>query len=312
MHTFLERLARYHISYHLTEINEFCFVFPSRRACLFFNRQLGQLVEEPIWAPKIITINEFFNEMDATPVSDSISLLFKLHTAYSEVMSSDITIDEFLPLGEMLLSDFNDIDKYMANPKEVFANLAAIKKLEGDFTHLSDEQIEAIQGFWETFDPVRLSEQQESFLAVWDKLYDLYLHYRQSLTGQNEAYDGMVIRRVAEKVRAEKHLPLPYKRVVFAGFNALNESEKVIFHFLNIQNKATFFRDYPQKILQEIPDPSNPKIKVTHEAALFIKSNLQDYPSPSDWEAPFTDETADITISAASNELVQAQVHMIF
>jgi hypothetical protein len=179
---------------------------------IFFNRQLGQLVEEPIWAPKIITINEFFNEIDATPVSDNISLLFKLHTAYCEVMSSNISIDEFLPLGEMLLSDFNDIDKYMANPKEVFANLSAIKRLEGDFTHLSAEQIEAIQGFWETFDPARLSEQQESFLEVWDKLYDLYLHYRALLTSRHEAYDGMIIRRVAEKVRAENTCPFPIRK----------------------------------------------------------------------------------------------------
>jgi hypothetical protein len=103
-------------------------------------------------------------------------------------------------------------------------------------------------------------------------------------------------------------LPIPYKKVVFAGFNALNESEKVIFHFLNIQNRATFFWDYPQKILQEIPDPSNPNIRVTHEAALFIKSNLQDYPSPADWEGPFSEESPEIIISAASNELVQAQV----
>lgn len=308
MQTFLERLAQYHISSHLTEINEFCFVFPSRRACLFFNRQLGQLVQQPIWAPKIITINEFFNEIDNTPVSDNISLLFKLHTSYCKVMSSDITIDDFLPLGEMLLSDFNDIDKYMAKPKEVFANLSAIKKLEGDYTHLSPEQIEAIRGFWDTFDPVRLSEQQESFLTVWDRLYDLYLHFRESLTGQHAAYDGMIIRRVAEKVRSEKSLVLPYKKVVFAGFNALNNSEKVLFHYLNIQNKATFFWDYPKKILQEIPDPVNPKIRVTHEAALFIKSNLNDYPPPADWAAPFSDETAEITISAASNELVQAQV----
>ena len=312
MQTFLEQLAQYHISYHLTEINDFCFVFPSRRACLFFNKQLGQMTDQPIWAPKTITISEFFTEIDGTPISDNISLLFKLHSSYSRVMSSDITIDEFLPLGEMLLSDFNDIDKYMANPKEVFANLAAIKKLEGDFSHLSTEQIEAIQGFWETFNPLKLSEQQESFLTVWDKLYDLYNDYRSSLESQNEAYDGMIIRRVAEKVRSDKALNLPYKKIVFAGFNALNNSEKIIFHYLNIQNRATFFWDFPKKTLQEIPDPSNPKIKVTHEAALFIKSNLLDFPSPSNWKQPFNEQMPDITISSASNELVQAQVAQDF
>src|SRR5690554_7762184 len=101
MQSFLERLAQYHISHHLTEINDFCFVFPSRRACIFFERQLAGLVKQPIWSPKIITISEFFREVDPTPVADNITLLFRLHLSYCRVMQSDISIDEFLPLGEM-------------------------------------------------------------------------------------------------------------------------------------------------------------------------------------------------------------------
>src|SRR5690554_7342743 len=84
MQSFLERLAQYHISHHLTEINDFCFVFPSRRACIFFERQLAGLVEQPIWSPKIITISEFFREVDPTPVADNITLLFRLHLRSEE------------------------------------------------------------------------------------------------------------------------------------------------------------------------------------------------------------------------------------
>src|SRR5690554_7594922 len=170
LQSFLERLAQYHISHHLTEINDFCFVFPSRRACIFFERQLAGLVEQPIWSPKIITISEFFREVDPTPVADNITLLFRLHLSYCRVMQSDISIDEFLPLGEMLLSDFNDIDKYLVASGELFANLAAIKKMEVDYIYLDEDQVAAIQSFWETFDPERLSEQQQSFLTVWERL----------------------------------------------------------------------------------------------------------------------------------------------
>lgn len=269
-------------------------------------------MEQPIWSPKIITISEFFREVDPTPVADNITLLFRLHLSYCRVMQSDISIDEFLPLGEMLLSDFNDIDKYLVAPGELFANLAAIKKMEVDYTHLDEDQVAAIQSFWETFDPERLSEQQQSFLTVWERLHELYQAFRKDLDQEGLVYDGMLLRRVAERVAQSKHLPLPYKKVVFAGFNALNKCEKKIFHQLYFQNKASFFWDYSPQILEEKSDPAHPGIRVGHEAAFFIKSNLSDFPSPRDWEAPFADKLADITLSAASNELVQAQVAQDF
>ncbi|HBX87405.1 MAG TPA: PD-(D/E)XK nuclease family protein [Marinilabiliaceae bacterium] len=308
MQTFLERLAQYHISYHLTELDDFCFVFPSRRACRFFAKQLGQMVDKPLWSPKIITISDFFNEIDPTPVCDNITLLFKLHASYCQIIQNNISIDDFLPLGEMLLSDFNDIDNYMVNPKELFANLAAIKRLEVDYSHLSEAQIEAIRSFWSSFDPQKLSEQQSGFLNVWEKLYELYEHFRQELQQQKEAYNGMLIMRIAEKARSGRSIDIPYKKVVFSGFNALNKCEKIVFNYLKTQNKANFFWDYPQDILREKLDPTNHALKVVHEGGLFIKANIYDYPSPDNWEQPFDNTSPDISISAASNNLVQAQV----
>ena len=97
---------------------------------------LGRLTDKPIWAPKILTISDFFGHLDSTPIPDNITLVFKLHESYCKISEKDISIDDFLPLGEMLLNDFNDIDNYMANPREVFANLAAIKNMEMDYSHL--------------------------------------------------------------------------------------------------------------------------------------------------------------------------------
>jgi hypothetical protein len=251
MQTFLEKLADYHLQNHLTEINDFCFVFPSRRAGLFFNKQLSQKTPKPLWAPKIVTINEFFAEINPTPVADSISLLFKLHLTYQRVMQSSITIDEFLPLGEMILSDFSDIDKYLANAKQVFANLSELKALEADLSYLTADQVEAIRTFWSSFNPHNLSEHQESFLSVWDNLFTLYEEFRNELRGINQAYEGMIFREVAERADREKAINIPYKKVVFAGFNALNECEKVVFKKLYFQQKATFFWDYPEWILTD-------------------------------------------------------------
>lgn len=267
---------------------------------------LGRLADRPIWAPKILTISDFFGQIDPTPVPDNITLVFKLYESYCKISEKDISIDDFLPLGEMLLNDLNDIDNYMANPREVFANLAAIKNMEMDYSHLTENQIEAIRSFWNTFDPETLSPQQSGFLSVWDRLGELYDHFRDSLIEQNTAYGGMIARRLAEKARNERSLEIPFNRVVFAGFNALNKCERTIFHYLKIQQKASFFWDYPQLLLTEKQDPSNPAMKVMHEGGLFMKHNIYDFPSPENWEDPFNKEAADIVITAASNSLVQA------
>ncbi|MGQ1946699.1 PD-(D/E)XK nuclease family protein [Geofilum sp. OHC36d9] len=307
MQTFLEKLADYYIKNNLTEINDFCFVFPSRRAGLFFTKALAERINRPMWSPEVLTISDFFHQLNPTPVSDTITLLFKLHLNYCEVMPSDVTIDEFLPIGEMLLNDFNDIDKYLADADQVFSNLAAIKAMEGDFSHLSKEQIDAIRTFWESFNPEKLSEQQTSFLSLWEKLPTLYHQYRKNLQDEGLAYQGMVSRSVAESIRSERAIIIPWKRVVFAGFNALNNCEKVVFHYLNLQGKASFFWDYPQWIVPQ-PNDSPVKIKADHEAWRFLQYNLANYPSPRDWDAPFNPDYPTITISAASNELVQAAI----
>ncbi|TCO08903.1 PD-(D/E)XK nuclease family protein [Natronoflexus pectinivorans] len=304
MQTFLEQLAHHYTSKHLTEINDFCFVFPSRRAGLFFSRYLSQQISRPVWAPKILTINEFFSEIDPTPVADSITLLFKLHLSYQKVMESDISIDEFIPIGEMLLGDFNDIDKYLAKPAQLFSNLAAIKALDDDFSHLSPEQVKAIQSFWSSFNPEKISEQQAYFLAQWEKMHDLYNCFRDDLKSGNEAYEGMVFRSVAENAVKEKSISIPWKKVVFAGFNALNECEKEVFRILQNQKKAHFFWDYPEWVFHD----TNDKYAVQHEAARFLQSNLLNYPAPDDWQPPFSKKMADITIASATNELEQTRL----
>ena len=223
MQFFLEKLADYHLQNNLTDISDFCFVFPSRRAGVFFRRYLNEKAPRPIFAPDILTINDFFGKLDPRPVSDNINLVFKLFNSYKATIRADMSLDEFIPWGEMCLSDFDDIDKYLADPDQVFRNLADQKALDDDFSHLEEDQIEAIRTFWSSFDPGKLSRLQESFLEVWEKMPDLYHHFNQQLDENHEVYEGKLFRTVAEKVRSRTLDDLPYKHVVFAGLNALKK-----------------------------------------------------------------------------------------
>ena len=111
MRFFLEQLADYHLHKYLTDISEFCFVFPSRRAGVFFRQYLNEKTPRPVFSPEILTINDFFGKLEPHPVSDNISLVFKLYDSYREIINPKISLDEFIPWGDMCLADFDDIDK---------------------------------------------------------------------------------------------------------------------------------------------------------------------------------------------------------
>jgi len=226
MRFFLEQLADYHLQKYLTDISEFCFVFPSRRAGVFFRQYLNDKTPKPVFSPEIITINDLFGKLEPRPVSDNISLIFKLYDSYREVMDKDIALDDFIPWGEMCLADFDDIDKYLADPEQLFRNLADQKALDDDFSHLDDDQVEAIRTFWSSFDPEKLSRLQKSFLEVWEKMPELYRHFNERLDRDNEAYEGKMFRLTAQKIQDKTVGEVPYKHIVFAGLNALNNCEK--------------------------------------------------------------------------------------
>lgn len=309
MRFFLEQLADYHLQKYLTDISEFCFVFPSRRAGVFFRQYLNDKTPKPVFSPEILTINDLFGKMETRPVSDNISLIFKLYDSYREVMDKDITLDDFIPWGEMCLADFDDIDKYLADPDQLFRNLADQKALDDDFSHLDDDQVEAIRTFWSSFDPEKLSRLQKSFLEIWEKMPELYRHFNQRLDRDNEAYEGKMFRLTAQKIQEKTVSEVPYKHIVFAGLNALNNCEKRLLNYLKIKGIATFFWDYPQWIM-EAPVQSSDQglIRGEHEAARFIKNNILDFPMPADWENPQHEGPEKITIATAANDLGQTQI----
>ncbi len=306
MSFFLEQLAQYHLKNYLTDIPDFCFVFPSQRAGVFFRKHLSDQTTNPIWSPRIMTINDFFAELEPQPVSDNISLIFKLYESYKQVIDPSIPLDEFIPWGEMCLADFDDIDKYLADADRIFRNLAELKALEDDFSHLSTEQIEAIRTFWSTFNPEKYSRLQSSFLKVWEKLPQLYTAFNKALDSANEAYEGKLYRAIAQKIKNRTLPDLKYKRVVFAGFNALNNCEKILFNHLKIKQKASYFWDFPEWVVQNQQMPHANAIQ--HEAARFIVANLHDFPMPADWDNPLPSSLPEITIATAANDLAQTQI----
>lgn len=270
MESFLKHIATDLYSRYKDDISKLCIVFPNRRAGLYFKKYLAELTDKPIWAPATTTINELMQQISGLTTADNIKLLFELYRIYKQVKKSEESFDDFYFWGEMMLNDFDDIDKYLVNPEDLFKNLKSLKAIQDQFSYLGEEQIKAIKQFWSSFDPEKNSIHQEDFISIWNVLLEIYQQLNKKLTELGIAYEGMIYRTVADKIKGNESIDLPHTHYVFAGFNALNNCEKKFFDYLNNNNLADFYWDYDQSYI------NNPH----HEAGFFLRDNINQYEQP--------------------------------
>ncbi len=297
MNPFLKQVAEYLYTWHRDELSEYCLVFPGRRAGVFFTAYLNELIEKPILSPEIITINELISKLTDLQQADQVSLVLKLQEAYSRITGHQEPLDEFFFWGEILLADFDDIDKYLLNADDLFRNISDLKELENQFDYLTDEQKRAIEEFWGNLDKVPSSFNKEKFIGIWVKLAAIYHRFRDELMKERQAYSGMIYREVAEALSENKMAGLKAKKYVFIGFNALNNCEKMLFSKLDKQQRAMFFWDFADFYLK---DGEN-------EAGRFLRLNRIQFPSPKGFVPENPELRQKITLVSVPGNLTQAQ-----
>lgn len=302
MNIFLQQLAKYYYNKYGSSIKDFCFVFPGRRSGLFFTQYLNLLISEPIWAPDVISYNNFISLFSSTPTADKLTLTFELYQEYIKLYNTDISFDEFIQWGEIILSDFEDIDKYLADAKDVFTNVYDYKQLDDDFSHLTPEQIKIIQSFWRSFDPQNKSFHKSEFLNIWSKLYDLYLLYNKRLKAKNISYSGAACRQVVDKIQNEGGLDIKYSKIIFVSFNALDIAQKKIFSHFQNKGIGEFIWDLDLKMFSQDENLKQ------NEATRFIKENIIQYPMPSDWNPLVNASRPNIEVISFASDTAQTQM----
>lgn len=280
MQTFLQLVAQ--DLYHKigNDLSRTAIVFPNKRASLFFNEYLAAEADRPIWSPSYVSISELFGQLSPLKLGDPIRLVCELYNIFVQETHSDETLDDFYFWGELLISDFDDVDKNLVDADRLFTNLQDLKNLMDDYSFLDHEQEEAIRQFFQNFSIEKRTLLKERFISLWDKLNDIYHHYRDSLTQLGIAYEGMMYRNVLEQLTADFNAGIPllprYDRYVFVGFNVLNKVEKAFFSLLQEAGKALFYWDY-DIFYTRLPHEQQPPY--THEAGEFILQNLKIFPN---------------------------------
>lgn len=290
--TFLEAVAKDLLQKYGSNLSRIAVVFPNKRASLFMNEYLARLSDGPLWSPCYTTISDLFREKSELMVADPIKLVCDLYRSYTEITGKDETLDRFYGWGQLLLADFDDIDKNMADAHKVFANLRDIHELD-DIDYLSPEQKNILKSFFHNFADDHLSKLKERFLSLWCNLEEIYCEFNQRLAAQGLAYEGALYRRVVEA-----QTDYEFDKYVFVGFNMLQQVEQRLFLTLKAQGKARFYWDFDHYYLTD------------NEAGHYINGYLTQFPN----ELSVDDDTyynnfckpKDITYISSMTESAQA------
>ena len=238
MKSFLELVAEDLLSRYGTNLSRVAVVFPNKRASLFLNEHLARLAGKPIWSPSYITISDLFRSHSSQQVADPILLVCELYRVFTACTGIDETLDHFYGWGQLLLSDFDDLDKNMAPADKVLANLRDIHELD-DTSYLTPEQREMIKRFFSNFSEEHNSELKERFLRLWSHIGEIYHQFNAQLAEKQLAYEGALYRQVA----TDESIEFEYDTYVFIGFNLLQQVEQTLFRRLEQQGKAIFYQD---------------------------------------------------------------------
>ncbi|MBR1428346.1 MAG: PD-(D/E)XK nuclease family protein [Prevotella sp.] len=295
MKSFLEYVAADLLEKYGTDLSHVALVFPNKRASLFTNTHLAKLAKQPVWTPSYITISDFFRKQSSLTVADDMKLVCDLYKSYIKCTGKNETLDHFYSWGQLLLSDFDDIDKNMADASQVFSNLKHIHELD-DVSYLSEDQINVLKRFFSNFSEEHNSELKKKFLELWSHLFDIYKDYKQRLEEQGFAYEGMLYREIAERGK----LHTDHELYIFVGFNLLHQVEKRVFQMIHQEGKARFYWDFDVSYKN-----------ADSEAGRFIVQHLAMFPNELDIQQDeiynnFNKEKQ-ITYISATTENIQAR-----
>ena len=253
MNSFLENVAADLLNRYGTNLARVAVVFPNKRASLFLNEHLARLAGKPLWSPAYITISDLFRSYSEWKVADSILLVCELHKVFIEATGMDETLDHFYGWGQLLLADFDDLDKNMGPADQVFKNLRDLHELD-DISYLTEEQREMIRRFFSNFSEDHNSELKQRFLRLWSRIGTIYHLFNERLASQQLCYEGALYRQVAENPDIE----FRYDTYAFVGFNHLQEVEKTLFKRLEQEGKAIFYQDTEELPPEELTYISAP------------------------------------------------------
>jgi CRISPR/Cas system-associated exonuclease Cas4 (RecB family) len=247
---FLKRIAIKFLTEYGSDIHKLAFVFPTRRAGIYFLRHLQNHKQEnsSLWATPIFSIEDFITGLSGSTAADQLELIFTLYDIYrTNVRGYPKEFEDFYSWGKMILADFNEVDKHLVNTDELFRILREYKSVED----INEED---------------KAEIYKKYTGFWDDLGILYREFNRALIEKNRVYEGLAFRQVAQDIAGLLKTGVPaWKKAIFCGFNALTPAEETIIRYLISEKKGEIYWDMDRYFVED----------VNQEAGYFFRQNKE-------------------------------------
>ncbi len=248
---FLQKVADFLVRDTVSDLSKTVVVFPNHRSGTFLKKYLMDMLPGDSWLPEILTIDDLMLRLSGMTTADALVVDFELYKIHQQIEGENARpLEDFLSWAPLMLNDFSDIDYYLTDAQTLFSELTDIKALER--WNLGEKP---------------LTEIQKNYLKFFQSLIVYYSGLKSALMEKNMAYKAMAYRYVAEHYEEDIKSKIGWEHFVFAGFNALTESEKKMmvslkndyrFDYL-IDADAFYFENHRQH----------------HEASTFIRQALK-------------------------------------
>lgn len=307
---FLHQVAEYYYRLLGSGISEKTFVFPSRRALLFFRHYLGEIADKPIFAPHCTTINDFIvSLLPEYQLLDRTALLFELYQSYQETRGDKLTesFDEFIYWGNIILKDYDLIDRYLVSAKELYTNIHEFKQMQDDFSYMEENTLDILRGFWGKFEGLGIhselvlsdqSSSRERFLDFWLSLYPLYERFNERLREQKCAYEGQIYRIIAERAADIVASLSEDTALVFVGLFENTPSEFRLFRALRRREYAEFCWDEQVHIVADEEHRAHRMMSKNKELLGYVRGS---------WSLPTRTLPRSVTVVSCASTVSQVK-----
>ena len=249
MQTFLEETV-IAIKEEYPNMASLTLILPSKRAGGFLKNYLRKTATTTTFAPNIISIEEFIEELSDLKIIDPTELLFKSYEIYLTTNANQEKDDfeTYTSWATTLLGDFNEIDRYLIDPKPFFSYLSSIQDI--NHWYVNDHKTPLI----------------ENYLKFWNSLLEFYERLKLNLLNEKIGYQGLVYRKASEDIEHYINSD-PEKKHIFIGFNALNNAEQSIFQELLESSNTKVYWDIEAYLYKD----------KKHSASIFLNKYLNEW-----------------------------------
>lgn len=293
---FLEHIVEDINPEQLNELENKTYVFPTRRAGAHFQELMkSRFNNHTFWAPQVFSIDDFIIHLSGKHPTEELTLIFDLFKSYRKY-DPQIKFDKFFSWAEVLIRDFDEIDKYLVDASKLYRNLFEIEELDQQFADQEETQL-LISQFNKVIHSSKNGAMSQSFVKTWDIIGKVYLDFQNQLSRDGKAYPGMLYREVAEKI---DELEIEFEHIIFCGFNALTKSEEsLISHFME-RNICTIYWDADKSYLEDDLD----------EAGKFLRRYRRLWPgSNSKWViSDYMNSNSKLEIIGTAQLVAQAKI----